>query len=473
MFNKNNVAETPSCDFNQLELKSLKQVTACFSIVTPMYLGGANNRPDGIRPSSVFSVLRFWWRAIHWSTFMNENKSDTKAALIALHKEEARIFGASAKEIEEDGKKKHSGGQGIFDFQVLNNPQLSIKQHNAVAYSGLAYLCGQGLNNRQYYAPLENAFELILDFKPHATVDRDIAQVTKAIKAFGLLGGLGSRSRHGLGQVALTKLNDENFTLSLERYKALVVELLGKDCEINSQNLSLNSDPLPPYTALTQHVRYSVSEPFKWLISKDYGQAGGAISKTGDGILDVLGFGLGRYRLYGKYNSRANPSGHIVHQGMGKWEIRSLKKFKDDHDQMENMAKGHAVNELPKRMVFGLPHNYFFSSPKYINNIAYRGFGISIPSKKNNIQRRSSPLFFHVHQIKEEGESDVNYTAVRFLIPAEFLPEPQVSFSRNRSVKTQDNTRVTLDPLNKTLPFVPDWTVITQYLNVPLEKHVK
>ncbi len=43
---------------------------AQFRIVTPMFLGGANQDvSDGIRPPLVKGALRFWWRALNWGRF--------------------------------------------------------------------------------------------------------------------------------------------------------------------------------------------------------------------------------------------------------------------------------------------------------------------------------------------------------------------------------------------------------------------
>ena len=45
----------------------MRTITATIEVVTPMFLGGADQSPDGIRPSSVKGALRFWWRAWAWT----------------------------------------------------------------------------------------------------------------------------------------------------------------------------------------------------------------------------------------------------------------------------------------------------------------------------------------------------------------------------------------------------------------------
>jgi CRISPR-associated protein Cmr1 len=51
-------------------------VTARFQIVTPMFLGGAGQKAEGIRPPSVKGALRFWWRALNWGRFRQAPGAD-------------------------------------------------------------------------------------------------------------------------------------------------------------------------------------------------------------------------------------------------------------------------------------------------------------------------------------------------------------------------------------------------------------
>jgi len=76
----------------------MKEIKAIYRIVTPMFIGGANQDPsDGIRPPSFKGALRFWWRALNWGKFYHECR-DKKKALQALHQEELRLFGSAVKD---------------------------------------------------------------------------------------------------------------------------------------------------------------------------------------------------------------------------------------------------------------------------------------------------------------------------------------------------------------------------------------
>jgi CRISPR-associated protein Cmr1 len=78
----------------------------------------------------------------------------------------------------------------------------------------------------------------------------------------------------------------------------------------------------------------------------------------------------------------------------------SEHRFKEDHDWSKDV-RPHDFH--PRRVVFGLPHNY--------------GPGNRQSVKSEKYERRSSPLIFHVHKIGSE------YLGVCTLLKSDFLPE--------------------------------------------------
>jgi hypothetical protein len=57
-----------------------ESIEASFRIVTPMFIGGADQTPaDGIRPPSVKGALRFWWRALNWGRIREQTSCDEVA----------------------------------------------------------------------------------------------------------------------------------------------------------------------------------------------------------------------------------------------------------------------------------------------------------------------------------------------------------------------------------------------------------
>ena len=102
------------------------------------------------------------------------------------------------------------------------------------------------------------------------------------------------------------------------------------------------------------------------------------------------------YRSYGR-NGRVNGR-----------NARQL--FRKDHDLMLGELQGRLSSELPERVVFGLPHNYFFSSVR-------RKVDVNV---KDN-RRRASPLFIHVHEV-EDANKNRRCVIVQTLLPTIFLP---------------------------------------------------
>ena len=123
----------------------MEKIEATFRIVTPMFIGGANQDPsDGIRPPSVKGVLRFWWRALSWGEAYRQAKGNKSKALKILHEKEILLFGGAA-----DSNKK--SGQGIFLLTVSNDP-LNILREGVVHEGFIQGSSSSGLSSARYLA---------------------------------------------------------------------------------------------------------------------------------------------------------------------------------------------------------------------------------------------------------------------------------------------------------------------------------
>ena len=87
----------------------------------------------------------------------------------------------------------------------------------------------------------------------------------------------------------------------------------------------------------------------------------------------------------------------------------SERNFEDDHDLMKKDWRQR--NDHPRRIAFGLPHNYGRDNDEKVN-----------PWDKD-FDRRASPLFIHLHQC---GRKPV---AVLSFLPARFLPDGRSDIS--------------------------------------------
>lgn len=101
-------------------MKKPEVIEATYRIVTPMFIGDANQQATGITAASIKGALRFWWRALNWGRVREECENDVEA-LKTLHEEEAELFGSSA---YDNKQRRKEGKQSVGQSKVL----LHVKQ---------------------------------------------------------------------------------------------------------------------------------------------------------------------------------------------------------------------------------------------------------------------------------------------------------------------------------------------------------
>jgi CRISPR-associated protein Cmr1 len=237
-------------------------------------------------------------------------------------------------------------GQGICQYKKENKGHKLIRN----------YIRGVG------------EFTVTLRFRPSAEKSC-IESVEQALIAIGLLGGLGSRSRRGWGSISLRGLY-KVVGKNRESIWSPPRDMCGLGDAI--KELKKNSySGTPPYSAISSKLDVLI-----W-----------GNEKTALGLLNKIGDTMSCYRsIYGKGTF-----------------------YPHDYDIAKNVAMSKKSTGNPKRVVFGLPHNYYFSSIK-------RKVDIQPISKDRT--RRASPLFIHIHEV---GYG--NYCAVQSLLESVFLPK--------------------------------------------------
>jgi CRISPR-associated protein Cmr1 len=225
----------------------MKTITATYRIITPMFIGDAEQKATDLRPPSIKGALRFWWRALNWKNV---------DSLKDLHEKESQLFGSAATD--------NNIGQGCFLLQVSQQPKMNRDDtwpNNANSGSGyMGYgLMESGKNekgnvqaHRHAIKEIGNEFVISLIFKPK-TSDADIEAIKETLEVWGLFGGLGSRVRNGFGSVSLFSLKWNNtetkYHDSLDEYCNKINSLLSKYDNINTY---------PPYTAFSQYARFKI-----------------------------------------------------------------------------------------------------------------------------------------------------------------------------------------------------------------------
>lgn len=351
------------------------QTTLHYRIVTPMFLGGENQQADAtqFRNASFKGALRFWWRALNWGQAFKDAGQQPTAALQLLHQREGELFGLAS-----DGKKSRQS-----QVQIHSDLQGAALKQPGMALQAVGYLLGQGLFHfrdgvtRPY---LEGGnLTIRLNFKP-GMAEADIQSVEQAAIALGLFGGLGSRARKGLGSLALHRLERPGQPV---REFATVESI--KDF-IQALDFSAPGDA--PLSAFTRATRIDVSAT-----------EGKALD-----ALAAIGNELQMYRSFGQ-NGKVNGQ-------------TARRNFVADHDNVLAAIQGVRLERLPERAVFGLPHNYRFSSvtqgPK---DFALTAINPS-PTGRDSDGRRASPLLVHIHPLQ-----DGKFVAIQTLLPEIFLPQ--------------------------------------------------
>lgn len=429
----------------------MRKLCATFEIVTPMFLGGADQEAKHIRGASIKGALAFWWRALNYERFVIEEKTGDAAlseaqvlekALVKLQEREQELFGGP-------------DGQGRFLLKVIPPKDIKILEsgrgkiltkdgtieggdsfdsrtretRNVIGVGG-RYL-GYGLmeafstkidKDGEWLAKNVNSFagqltrsaiaqnqkfELQIIFRSKKNredpskkedpleLEKDFQEIVKALKLFGLLGGLGSRVRRGWGSVSLIDLKGEGINFSkpetIEEYKNQLKVLIGTR-KTNGSNFQL--------TAFTTETDIRVGKT-----------PDDSALKT----LNKIGEGFQRYRG---------------------WRNAGEKNFVDEHNWFK---AGGDSNIIPQRTAFGLPHNY----------AKWLGVTASDENRDVKYDRRASPLMFHVHRL---GNSQ--YVGVASFFPTKFLSNGEAAIWRGN---TNNKTPIAYNFSSQGLPVIQNF----------------
>lgn len=225
----------------------LTKIECTYRIVTPMFLGDADTKcADNISPQAFKGALRFWWRALNWSKHQDLSK---------LHAEECRLFG---------GDSEHRG-QGVVLLSVNQTEPLNT-QGKASQLRDLSYVTiginGSMRSDDRHFIKQNSTFDVCVTLKPNAKTE-DKESITDAIKAIGLFGGLGAKSRKGFGSLSLVSLDRSSMTTQTdESFKERGSQLISK------YPIATVTE-YPPFTAFSQHSLWlDMAESHADLIAK-------------------------------------------------------------------------------------------------------------------------------------------------------------------------------------------------------------
>ena len=354
------------------------EIEATYRVVTPLFCGGAEpGKSAELRLASFKGVLRFWWRALAWSRCGGD--------LEGIRKREDALFGSAG------------GGQSRVSMRLNPDcaPQtihadkvLTVSQANGSTVGEGARYLGYGVmttfgsqRGQLTRACLRSPFEFTvrLRLRDHGWDEEErkyaLASLRDVLICLGTHGGMGAKSRKGYGSLVIRSLIVDGkpgwrLPQSMNDLREALADLRRRH----------HAAGQPEYTAVSEQARHV-------LISSDKGEP--------LELLDLLGRELMRYRSWGH-------GGKVLGR-------ESEKKFTDDHDLMKTDWRRR--DRHPRRIVFGLPHNYGKRKDQQVG------------PWDDSLDRRASPLFIHIHEC---GTTPV---AVLSFLPARFLPTDKSDIS--------------------------------------------
>ncbi len=355
----------------------MDELEAKFHVVTPLFMSGSDKLRAELRVPSIKGVLRFWWRALALVRLGSVSK---------VREEESRIFGSAGNDVGQ--ARVHLRLKLPENVVQYKDPILKYEDGEPVG-PGARYLGygvveavpnkkrntreGQILRSCLKY-PFEGTLSLLIK---NRTSSDDVNSIESAIIAMGLFGGLGSRSRKGYGSFNLAelKLGEKNLFRMPSDADDLRLKI---QSFFKNHNIEAYSG-LPPYTAYSDLTRVDIidtgSDPLR--------------------LLNSIGEAMQMYRSWGR---GGKVNGKVAE-----------RNFKDDHD-LALEAITTRVGTHPRRVAFGLPHNYYFSSQKK-----------KVDVKPAKLERRASPLFIHIQELANK-----QYAAITTILPSDFLPSGEM-----------------------------------------------
>ncbi len=380
-----------------------------FRVNTPLFLGGARQQAE-LRAASIKGALRFWWRSLQWARFGSD--------VAALQSEEAQLFGSSDQKIGRSKVglrivsnklgKKLSAGSVLWAQEDCQHGNRGNTMRPGACYLGYGAINAFPTKAKPAPdpKPAQKAAQLLREcilpgnFVLQVTLDRRLSNdqcqsIRDAFHMLGAVGGLGTCGRRGYGSLTLTQIqipkgshwvdaSDWQLGSPLERLQPILRSTL---CP---------HDALPEWSAWSRASR--IVEVNAGINERD--------------LLNAMGKEFLHYRSWGRSAAAGAP------QVVG---MDSEKNFTNDHHLFKNRMGGSSYNvpagfDQPERTAFGLPHNYGKDEPR---QGIFRGVGPADSVNNKPLDRRASPLFFHVHQASD-NEPPVG---IVFSLPARFLPD--------------------------------------------------
>lgn len=352
----------------------LKEFRVTLETVTPMFLGGAEPKLKAeIRAPAFRGGMRYWLRALLGIQYANN--------ISKIHEIEESVFGSTNQGSDVSIRAKEISESVSFttNFSPDTDP-------------GKNYLLWATQSANRYALPaVSTEIDLRVGYRKYEEF------ASAALWLLVHLGGLGTRSRRGLGSLLAKdpekwNSNFPSISFNGQNYQKFLLDGIEEWKKLlNLKPITLNS--LPKYDIL--HPSYSAVYIYQ-NNQKSFERWEDALEEFGSNLL---------------------------------MKFRDTQNFKSDHDGVLNVIKGTGKPQTVERAIFGLPmqfyyrgyHQEFKRNHRNISDREARKYATAqvLPSTKDStkkIERRASPIHFKFTKL-----SNNSLTLVATFFKSEFL----------------------------------------------------
>lgn len=391
----------------------MERLEVTFKVITPLFLSGANQAQAEFRLASLKGAMRYWYRALDPN----------------YRKREAEIFGGTGKG---EGQAKFllrwepvEWEQKMWDKDEFSGSRKETVDKSMTGIIYLSYSMDLTVKKvrvqRPYLLP-GTEFTILLLFRDTTAEMRKA--VLGALWMLGHVGGLGSRSRRGLGTIALKDWNlltsgswPELNELPIA-HKAETLEEWRRFFKEGIQVLNswFGSSRKVTHTVLDNNCRFLLVDK---AFTKENGYEGWvhALNHAGQLMQD--------FRL------RWEPDYTNVKQHICALDTRTAMLNKD--------VKPIPMRVGPQRAAFGLPLTFKYTSLKGCNKITFQG--------TRKYHRSGSPVWIRVIEIGNEY-----YPFFAFLSSPLLPPQVKIIDSLSREKSSREKSGIQGHGKNEALP---------------------
>ena len=356
----------------------LKWHTLSCELVTPMYGGGVKSvvvdEQMPIRASSIRGQLRFWWRLLAKNKWQLGSDKE-------IQKQEFALWGGMG--LGGDDGTASQVFLKVFDVPSSNKIRQSLIDYDDSSLSQLRYVLFPAYNEtdlalqpHRLLKP-EISWKLAFAFSPLLAKDNTKKdQVIETLKWWASFGGLGFRSRKGLGSVRVTESSDYPQIAQIPSLE----EIAEANCHLIQRN---------PTSSALSALQSAVGK------LSEFRQAPG----------------VGR-----------NPGQQRNRPGRSRWpEPDALRRIQNTHH--EDHAPEHLAGNVFPRAVFGMP-------------ILFPFVGRGEPSGDNTVspaqgERLASPLILRAVYSGEDQKGITQWCPSALVLPYQHILDMKVTVGRN------------------------------------------